>query len=179
ALKQCAIYYEGGYKFAVDCDLKQCFDMLTQDKLMYFFERHVQDKSISTFISRSLQVGAIDLSVEVADSKIGATQGGVISPLLSIIYLHELAKELVNRGHRCVLYADDFVIFVRTKRAGELVVMVVTKLIDNQLKLAGNEDNSRIAQVTRLKFISCLITKVNGVCGFRTTMEAKRNLIRV
>ncbi|RYR96846.1 group II intron reverse transcriptase/maturase, partial [Staphylococcus pseudintermedius] len=49
ALKQCAAYYEEGYKIAVDCDLKQCFDMLNHDKLMYLFERHVQDKSISTF----------------------------------------------------------------------------------------------------------------------------------
>nr|WP_265477404.1 reverse transcriptase domain-containing protein [Staphylococcus pseudintermedius] len=68
-----------GYKIAVDCDLKQCFDMLNHDKLMYLFERHVQDKSISTFIRRSLQVGAIDLSGEVAERKIGAPQGGVIS----------------------------------------------------------------------------------------------------
>ncbi|MDF0063608.1 reverse transcriptase domain-containing protein, partial [Staphylococcus pseudintermedius] len=77
ALKQCATYYEEGYKIAVDCDLKQCFDMLNHDKLMYLFERHVQDKSISTFIRRSLQVGAIDLSGEVAERKIGAPQGGV------------------------------------------------------------------------------------------------------
>nr|WP_247645576.1 reverse transcriptase domain-containing protein [Staphylococcus pseudintermedius] len=79
ALKQCAAYYEEGYKIAVDCDLKQCFDMLNHDKLMYLFERHVQDKSISTFIRRSLQVGAIDLSGEVAERKIGAPQGGALS----------------------------------------------------------------------------------------------------
>ncbi|WP_265477313.1 reverse transcriptase domain-containing protein [Staphylococcus pseudintermedius] len=77
--RDCTAYYEEGYKIAVDCDLKQCFDMLNHDKLMYLFERHVQDKSISTFIRRSLQVGAIDLSGEVAERKIGAPQGGVIS----------------------------------------------------------------------------------------------------
>ncbi|MDE9798579.1 reverse transcriptase domain-containing protein [Staphylococcus delphini] len=126
ALKQCAAYYEEGYKIAVACDLKQCFDMLNHDKHMYFFEGHVQDKSISTFILRSLQVGAIDLSGEVAERKIGAPQGGVISPLLCNIYLHELDKELEKRGHRFVRYADDFVIFVRTKRAGERVMSSVT-----------------------------------------------------
>ncbi|WMZ87564.1 hypothetical protein QS429_13515 [Staphylococcus pseudintermedius] len=36
--------------------------------------------------------------------------------------LHELDKELEKRGHRFVRYADDFVIFVRTKRAGERVM---------------------------------------------------------
>ncbi len=54
--------------------------------------------TISTFIRRSLQVGAIDLSGEVAERKIGAPQGGVISPLLCNIYLHELDKELEKRG---------------------------------------------------------------------------------
>ncbi|WP_181895334.1 hypothetical protein [Staphylococcus felis] len=46
---------------------------------MYLFERHVQNKSISTFIRRRLQVNAIDLSNEVAERKIGEPQGGVIS----------------------------------------------------------------------------------------------------
>ncbi|UXS30500.1 reverse transcriptase domain-containing protein [Staphylococcus delphini] len=159
ALKQCASYYEEGYKIAVDCDLKQCFDMLNHDKLMYLFERHVQDKSISTFIRRSLQVGAIDLSGEVAERKIGAPQGGVILPLLCNIYLHELDKEL-------------------EKRAGECVMSSVTKFIEKQLKLVVNEEKSKVGAVTRLKFLSCLITKVNGVCRFRPTTEAKRNLIR-
>ena len=42
----------------------------------------LKDKAVSTFIRRRLQVGAIDLSGEVAERKIGAPQGGVISPLL-------------------------------------------------------------------------------------------------
>ncbi|HDG5360794.1 TPA: group II intron reverse transcriptase/maturase, partial [Staphylococcus aureus] len=62
ALKECASYYEAGYTIAVDCDLKQCFDNINHDKLMYLFERHIKDKAVSTFIRRSLQVGAIDLS---------------------------------------------------------------------------------------------------------------------
>ncbi|ENJ4126261.1 group II intron reverse transcriptase/maturase, partial [Staphylococcus pseudintermedius] len=40
------------------------------------------------------------------------------------------------------------------------------------------EEKSKVGAVTRLKFLSCLITKVNGVCRFRPTTEAKRNLIR-
>ncbi|MEM5614687.1 group II intron maturase-specific domain-containing protein [Staphylococcus pseudintermedius] len=94
------------------------------------------------------------------------------------MYLHELDKELEKRGHRFVRYADDFVIFVRTKRAGERVMSSVTKFIEKQLKLVVNEEKSKVGAVTRLKFLSCLITKVNGVCRFRPTTEAKRNLIR-
>ncbi|MCY6990968.1 hypothetical protein [Staphylococcus argensis] len=55
------------YKYAINCDLKQCFDMLNHDKLMYLFERHIQDKAISKFIRRGLQVGTVDLSGEVTE----------------------------------------------------------------------------------------------------------------
>ncbi|REH75336.1 group II intron reverse transcriptase/maturase [Staphylococcus felis] len=178
ALKECATYYEDGYSVAVDCDLKQCFDMLNHDKLMYLFERHVQDKAISKFIRRSLQVGAIDLNGSYRDREIGAPQGGVISPLLCNIYLHELDKELEKRGHRFVRYADDFVIFVRSKRAGQRVMESVTKFIEKDLKLIVNKEKSKVGAVTRLKFLSCLMTKVNGTYRFRPTMEAKENLKR-
>nr|WP_245394840.1 reverse transcriptase domain-containing protein [Staphylococcus coagulans] len=68
-------------------------------------------------------------------------------------------KELEKRGHRFVRYADDFVIFVRTKRAGERVMTSVTKFIEKQLKLVFNEEKSKVGAITRLKFLSCLITK--------------------
>ncbi|QSY55026.1 group II intron reverse transcriptase/maturase [Staphylococcus simiae] len=178
ALKECATYYEEGYLVAVDCDLKQCFDMLNHDKLMYLFERHVQDKAISKFIRRSLQVGAIDLNGNYRSREIGAPQGGVISPLLCNIYLHELDNELEKRGHRFVRYADDFVIFVRTKRAGQRVMESVTKFIEKDLKLIVNSEKSKVGSITRLKFLSCLMTKVNGTYRFRPTMEARRNLKR-
>ncbi|REI25256.1 group II intron reverse transcriptase/maturase, partial [Staphylococcus felis] len=125
AIKQCAIDYEEGYKIAVDCDLKQCFDMLNQDKLMYLFQRHVQDKSISTFIRRSLQVGAIDLSCEVAERNKVAQQGGVISTVLCIIYLHEREKSLENRVHCFLRYQLAFVFVIRPHVAGKLVRMTV------------------------------------------------------
>lgn len=178
ALKQCAKFYESGYKYAVDCDLKQCFDMLNHDKLMYLFERHVQDKAILKFIRRSLQVGAIDLSGEVAERKIGAPQGGVISPLLCNIYLHELDKELEKRNHKFVRYADDFVIFVRSKRAGERVMSSITQFIEKELKLIVNKDKSRVGATSSLKFLSCLMTQVNGVYRFRPTNEAKKSFKR-
>ncbi|GJF48125.1 hypothetical protein SASK001_11210 [Staphylococcus argenteus] len=145
---------------------------------MYLFERHIKDKAVSTFIRRSLQVGAIDLSGEVAKRKRGATQGGVISPLLCNIYLHELDKELEKRNHRFVRYADDFVIFVKTKRAGERVMDGIKTFIHKTLKLEVNNDKSKVGSPTRLKFLSCLMSKVDGTYRFRPTTEAKRNLKR-
>ena len=151
ALKQCVAYYEVGYKVVVDCDLKQCFDTLNHDKLMYHLEQFIQDKAILKVIRKFLMSGVIDLSGEFVESKTGAPQGGVLSPLLSNVYLHELDKELEKRGHHFVRYADDFVIYVRTKRAGERVLESVSRFIERDLKLIVNTDKSKVGSPTRLK----------------------------
>jgi len=177
ALKQCVKFYNEGYPVVVDCDLKQCFDTLNHDKLMYYLEQYIHDKAILKIIRKFLLSGVIDLSGEFVESETGAPQGGVISPLLSNVYLHELDKELAQRGHHFVRFADDFVIFVKTKRAGERVLLSVTRFIEKDLKLIVNKDKSEVGSPTRLKFLSCLITTVNGVCRYRPTNAAKKKFI--
>lgn len=174
ALKQCAKFYEEGYKVVVDCDLKQCFDTLNHDKLMYHLEQFIKDKMILKIIRKFLMSGVTDLSGEFVETHTGAPQGGVLSPLLSNVYLHELDKELEKRGHRFVRYADDFVIYVKSKRAGERVIKSVTRFVEKDLKLIVNTDKSKVGSPTRLKFLSCVIRKVNGTCRFIPTKEAKK-----
>ncbi|MEK4298739.1 group II intron reverse transcriptase/maturase [Oceanobacillus sp. FSL W8-0428] len=176
ALKQCAQYYEEGYKVVVDCDLKQCFDTLNHDKLMYHLEQFIPDKAILRVIRKFLMSGVTDLSGEFVESKTGAPQGGVLSPLLSNVYLHELDKALEKRGHRFVRYADDFVIYVKSRRAGERVMESVTRYIEKDLKLLVHKDKSKVGSPTRLKFLSCLMKKVNGTYRFIPTKEAKKKL---
>lgn len=174
ALKQCVNYYEQGYRVVVDCDLKQCFDTLNHDKLIYYLEQYIQNKTLIKIIRKFLLAGVIDLSGEFVESKTGAPQGGVLSPLLSNVYLHELDKELTKRGHRFVRYADDFVIYVKTKRAGERVMESITNYIEKDLKLIVNQEKSEVGSPTRLKFLSCLIRQVNGTYRFIPTKQAKQ-----
>lgn len=172
ARKQCAKYYEAGYRYVVDCDLKQYFDTINHDKMMSLLKQHIVDKSILRLINRFLQAGVIELNGSFQRTEKGAPQGGVLSPLLSNIYLHELDKELAKRGHRFVRYADDFVIFTKSKRAGERVLQSVTQFLSKELKLVVNTEKSKVGSPYRLKFLSCLIIKANGECRYRPTKEA-------
>ena len=167
-------YCEEGYRVVVDRDLKQCFDTLNHDKLIYNLEQYIQDKMVIKIIRNFLLASVIVLSGEFAESKTGSPQGGVLSPLLSNVYLHELDKELSKRGHRFVRYADDFVIYVKTKRAGERVMESVTKYIEKDLKLIVNQEKSKVGSPTRLKFLSCLMRRVNGTYRFIPTKQAKQ-----
>ncbi|MFL2112130.1 reverse transcriptase domain-containing protein, partial [Marinilactibacillus psychrotolerans] len=89
-----------------------------------------------------------------------------------------LDKELEKRGHRFVRYADDFVIYVKSKRAGERVMKSVTRFIEKDLKLIVNDEKSKVGSPTRLKFLNCLMMKVNGTYRFIPTKEAKKKFKR-
>jgi RNA-directed DNA polymerase len=59
---------------------------------------------------------------QLQDTRIGVPQGGPLSPLLSNAVLDDLDKELERRGHHFARYADDFIILVKSRRAGERVM---------------------------------------------------------
>ncbi|WP_230080920.1 group II intron reverse transcriptase/maturase [Aerococcus urinae] len=174
ALKQCVDYYETGYKVVVDCDLKNCFDNFNQDKMIHYLEQMVKDPAISRILRRFMSAGVIDLMGQLINSHTGTPQGGVISPLLCNVYLNELDRELERRGHRFVRYADDFAIFVKSKRAGERVIKSITTYIEKDLRLTVNHEKSQVGSPTRLKFLGCLIMPTRKGCRFRPTNEAKK-----
>ena len=69
---------------------------------------------------------------------------GNISPILSNIMLNELDKELEKRGLQFVRYADDCVIFTKSKKSAERVMENITKFIETKLRLKVNKDKSKV-----------------------------------
>lgn len=82
-----------------------------------------------------------------------APQGGNLSLLLANLYLDQLDKELEQRGHKFVRYADDFRIYVRSKRAGERVLKFVTYFSENKLGLIVNPSKNCVGSPTKHKFL--------------------------
>jgi len=106
----------------VEADIKGFFDNVNQEWLLKFLAHRIEDKRIQRMVKRFLKAGvAEDGSVTVSDE--GTPQGGVISPILSNIYLHyalDLWFEKVIRksctGYaRLIRYADDFVVCFQNK----------------------------------------------------------------
>ncbi len=82
----------------------------------------------------------------------------MLSPLLSNVVLDELDCELERRGHRHVRYADDCNIYVRSERAGQRVMMSITRFITQRLKLKVNETKSAVARPQERKFLGFSFT---------------------
>jgi RNA-directed DNA polymerase len=88
--------------------------------------------------------------------------GSVLSPLLSNIMLDDLDKELEQRGHKFVRYADDCNIYVQTRRAGERVMESVKTFLEKKLKLKVNPKKSKVDRATRVKFLGFSFYKRKG-----------------
>jgi len=134
AVREAKQYLKDGYRWVVDLDLEKFFDRVNHDRLMARLAEKVKDTMVLKLIRKYLQSGVMINGV-VMDTKEGTMQGGPLSPLLSNIVLDELDKEMEERGHLFVRYADDCNIYVRTRKAGERVKKSITAFIENRLKL--------------------------------------------
>ncbi len=78
-----------GIKWLIEFDIKGCFDNINHDILIYLLEKRIDDKQFINLIKSFLKAGYMeDWKYNLTYS--GTPQGGIISPILSNIYLHEL-----------------------------------------------------------------------------------------
>jgi group II intron reverse transcriptase/maturase len=99
-------YMADGHRWVVDLDLEQFFDRVNHDKLMGRMAKRVADKRVLKLTRAFLNAGVMESGL-VSPTDEGTPQGGPLSPLLSNLVLDELDRELEQRGHRFVRYADD------------------------------------------------------------------------
>lgn len=141
-------YVRGGAEWVVDLDLDRCFDRVNHDMVMARVARRVQDKRVLKLLRAYLNAGVMVNGV-IRETAEGTPQGGPLSPLLANILLDDLDRELEQRGHRFIRYADDCNIYVQSQRAGERVLASVKRFIEQRLKLRVNEGKSAVAKAHR------------------------------
>jgi len=157
AIRCCREHVAAGLRYCVDIDLSKFFDRVNHDRLMHLLSQRVRDKRVLKLIRKYLESGVmVGGLVEPTDE--GTPQGGPLSPLLSNIVLDELDKELERRGLRFVRYADDCVIYVGSKRAGERVLESISGFIVKRLRLTVNEDKSAVRRPWESKYLGFTLT---------------------
>ena len=130
-------------RHVVDMDLSKCFDKLDHELIMQEIARKISDGSVLELIKKFLKSEVMeDGAIEETD--LGSPQGGVISPLISNIYLDRFDQEMKRRGIRIVRYADDILVFAYTPRQARKYRDIATEILEKDLKLTVNREKTKL-----------------------------------
>src|SRR5712671_82455 len=157
ALEEIRGHVKAGYQAVYDADLKGYFDSIPHDKLLTCVRMRVVDRSVLKLIRMWLETPVIEPGEEGKPGqgnrqRKGTPQGGVISPLLSNVYLHWFDK-LFHRadgpaqwaGAKMVRYADDFVVLARFQ--GTRLTGWIESKLEGWLGLEINREKTRVVNL--------------------------------
>ncbi len=134
-----------GHTHAVDIHIEGYFDMIDQGRLMQLLKEDVSDGRVLEIIERFLKAGVHEDGVwEMSEED--TPQGGVISPLLSNLYLDELDHLMESRGYAMTRYADDMVILCKSAAEAESAVSCVREWMD-RARLSLHPEKTRLVDM--------------------------------
>lgn len=182
------------YNWAIEGDISKCFDCIDHDILLGLVKRTITDGRVIYLLKVMLRSGVLDGS-NFYVSELGTVQGGVVSPLLANIYLHELDMFVAGRyehlsphfRRKCLVplficrYADDFVILVKgTAKQAEDVKCDVGRFLEGTLKLRLSPEKTLITSVyDGFDFLGFNIRKYSRGKGYVTlTVPSKKSVER-
>lgn len=175
ALRRAQKIVEDGYKYVVDLDLERFFDTVSHSKLIEILSRTIKDGRVVSLIHKYLRSGVINRGLFETSTE-GTPQGGPLSPLLSNIVLNELDKELEGRGLPFVRYADDAMIFCKSKRAALRIKESITRFIEGKLFLKVNREKTVVSYVRGVKFLGYSFYMMRGKCLLTVHPQSKSKM---
>lgn len=174
------------YFWIIEGDISAYFDTINHRKLMSLLRKKVKDERLLSLIWKFLRAGVMERKL-FTDTKIGTPQGGIISPLLANVYLHEFDKymetytalstpEKTARRHAgmanyaYIRYADDFVILSNgTKSHAEQMREEVRNFLSSNLRLTLSMEKTKITHLNDgFDFLGFTVRRAMGRTGMGT-----------
>ena len=156
ALDQIQASLRAGRTAVYDADLASYFDTIDHGRLLQQLERRIADRSVLRLIRLWLRCPVVEEDDDgrrhTTHPRQGTPQGGVISPLLANVYLHDFDRAFHGpdgpapfANARLVRYADDFVVLAR--HMGSRMVAWIERTLEQDLRLTVNRTKTRVVHV--------------------------------
>jgi RNA-directed DNA polymerase len=145
ALEAIRVAFPKGYVWAVEFDIADFFGSIDHDVVMDLVQRRVSDRRTRKLIRGWLGAGVMVDGV-VQETVSGTPQGGVISPLLANIVLHQLDLVMCGAEGVFVRYADDGIVMCRSKEQAEQALALVRDTLAG-MGLALHADKTKIVDL--------------------------------
>jgi RNA-directed DNA polymerase len=134
-----------GRVWVVDLDIEKCYDSIPHEPLVDRVARRISDGKVLELIRSFLKSGVME-EMNVRYEATGTPQGGIISPVLANIFLHDLDVAMEARGMAWVRYADDVVVLCQSREEAEQALEWIREIL-NGLGLKLSPDKTRIVHL--------------------------------
>ena len=175
ALRACQKNVEEGYIYVVSMDLERFSDTVSHSKLIEVLSRTIKDGRVVSLIHKYLNAGVVSNGF-FEKTEEGMPQGGPLSPLCGNVLLNELDRELERRGHRFVRFADDALIFCKSRKSAQRTLEKIIPFIEGKLYLKVNLAKTTVSHVSKIKCLGYAFYRYKGKCRLRVHPKSVRKM---
>lgn len=137
--------------WVVDIDIKGFFDNLDHDIMLQILSKYTQDKLTLLYCKKFLKADAIEDNLQLVKRHKGTPQGGVVSPVLANLYLHEAFDKYMHGKYPRIpyqRYADDIIVHCASQTQANYILDKISKRL-KQFKLELNTVKTKIVYAGR------------------------------